>query len=259
MQYILYIDMFFLVNFFMDIVVMSISKKILKCPVTYKNILFSASVAALLTSIVVSISTIPSFVKLVIFHGLINFLMIKTGLRVKGKVEFLKSYAVVYVTSFLVGGVFSSLKQYIRETGMFILFAFISYYAVLNIWRFLSYMNKCTQRTCDVLLKNGTKQIKVKAILDTGNRLRDIVTGKPVCIISRKVADILWKELPVENLRYIPYHTIGKKEGVLPMLVLPEMCLYMEREEWFSRVLVAIGDETIGTGEYGMILNPDIR
>ena len=60
-------------------------------------------------------------------------------------------------------------------------------------------------------------------------------------------------------MRYIPYHTIGKKEGVLPLLVLEKLCLYLEEEVWITQGLVAVSEETDLEDMYGMILNPDVR
>ena len=120
-------------------------------------------------------------------------------------------------------------------------------------------MGKSHKICCEVLLCQKQNQVKVKAIVDTGNRLRDTITGKPVSIISNQTAKILWKEIPIEGLRYVPYHTIEKKQGILPVLMLDEMYVYLEEELYVSKALVAICEETIGTGEYEMILNSDIR
>lgn len=259
MYYELYIDIFFIVNFMMDVCILLVAKKILKCPATYKTVGLGACLGAFMTCVVMMLPIKGSFLKFMIFHGLISILMIKTGLRIKWDRGFLKAYMTVYFTTFLIGGIFSCISQYMREGSLFFAFALISYWGAKGIWEWIYYQGKCRNTCCEVLLCQGQKQLRVNAIWDTGNRLRDYVTGKPVNIVSKTVAGMLWKELPLDGLRYIPYHTIGKREGILPMLVLDEMVLYLEEEVRIKRPLIAICEEQENMGKYEMILNSDVR
>ena len=259
MYYELYIDVFFLVNFMMDVCILLLSKKILKCPATYGNICFGSLLGSFLTSMIIILPIPGGFVKFLIFHGLITILMIKTGLRVKSNRRFWKAYIVVYMSAFLIGGIFSSLKQYMREISIYFFVAFISYSGAMGIWNYLSYMARTHNNSCMVRLYQGENQVEVNAIFDTGNRLRDTLTGKPVSIISRDTANKLWQNNSITNLRYIPYHTIGKKEGVLPVFIVDQMCLCLKEEIWIRKVPIAVLEDEISMDEYEMILNPDIR
>ena len=259
MYYELYLDLFFLVNFLLDIMILSVSNKILKCHATWKNICLGAAIGASLTCILLVISVPAGFLKFMISHGVISILMTKTGLRIQFHQGFMKAYITVYISAFLLGGVLSSMKQYIREGSTFLLFSLLGYLMLKGIWQFIISLGKYRNIRCDVLLVNKTNQIKVKALIDTGNRLYDSVSGKPVSIISKNTAKALWQEIPMEGLRYIPYHTIEGKGGILPMLLLDKICLYQEKELWISEIYVAICEEEIGTGEYDMILNSSVR
>ena len=259
MYYELYIDLFFLVNFMMDVCILLVAKKILKCPVTYKTVCFGAFLGAVMTCITMALPIKGGYVKFMIFHGLINVLMIKTGLRIKWNRGFLKAYVTVYLSAFLIGGIFSCISQYMREGSIFFVFALISYWGAKGVWEWIYYQGKCRKVCCEVLLCLKSDRIKVNAILDTGNRLRDPVTGKPVSIISKSVASKLWENFPLDGLRYIPYHTIGKKDGILPILTLDEMVLYLEEEIQIIKPLIAVCEEQGNMGEYEMILNSDVR
>lgn len=259
MYYELYIDVFFFVNFIMDIFVLLIAKKILKCPATYGSISLGAFIGAALTCVALVLPITTGVVRFMIFHGLISILMTRTGLRIRFHHGFLQAYIVVYISAFLIGGVFSCMKQYMREGVIFFVFAWISYILSLGIWRFVIRQGRIRNSSCDVLLVSEIHQIRVKAIIDTGNRLFDDITGKPVSIITRRTANELWKELPKEGLRYIPYRTIEGNGGVLPLVLVEKMCLYQEREIWLSKILVAICEDDICKGEYEMILNPSVR
>ena len=257
--YELYIDIFILVNFMMNFVVLTFSKKILKYPVTRWSISLGALAGALLTGIVVSVPLSNSLVKFILFHGPVNIVMITIGLRIRSKSKLVKAYIVVYVSSFLVGGIFTSIHQYFQEASVFFVGAFFSYLLALGIWNYISQLKRFGMEECEVLLCNGEIAVKVKALIDTGNRLKDDLTGKPVNIISKETAAELYGENTLKGVRYISYRTIGKKAGVMPVFTLDNMCLYLEEEVWINQPLVAVSEENFCEGGCNMILNPDVK
>lgn len=100
-----------------------------------------------------------------------------------------------------------------------------------------------------VILRRGDKEQKVLALRDTGNTLRDPVTGESVLIVSGEVGRALTgmtrEELsapldtmlrhPIPGLRLIPYRAIGQDGGLL--LALPMEDVRIDR--WRGRALVA--------------------
>ncbi len=87
------------------------------------------------------------------------------------------------------------------------------------------------RQTVEVELTHGSKTIKLQALRDTGNTLRDPVTGKSVLVVDANIADQLTgltiRQIsePVETMgkvpgmRLIPYRAVGKTQGL--MLALP--------------------------------------
>ncbi|MEI3209885.1 MAG: sigma-E processing peptidase SpoIIGA [Lachnospiraceae bacterium] len=105
----------------------------------------------------------------------------------------------------------------------------------------------------------GEKSCTVRALLDTGNRLNDTFTGKAVSIVDRKTAEDLFDGKIPESIRYIPYHSIGRNRGVIPVVTLDKMCICGEEEEWIELPVIGISDGEISLGkEYDMILNPEV-
>lgn len=86
-----------------------------------------------------------------------------------------------------------------------------------------------------VELSYGTKHLRFMALRDTGNDLRDPITGKPVLVVSAEIGQKLLgltqeqirspvsavTEIP--GLRLIPYHTISGQGSLLPAIRVPEM------------------------------------
>lgn len=104
-----------------------------------------------------------------------------------------------------------------------------------------------------VELTYGNKQLQLTALRDTGNTLRDPVTGRSVLVVGADVAQELTgltkQQLssPIEamtagalpGLRLIPYHTIGQPAGLLLALRLPQVKI----GAWQGSSLVAFAPE----------------
>ena len=96
-----------------------------------------------------------------------------------------------------------------------------------------------------------------KALIDTGNRLRDPVSGEPVNILDPEIAECLLKE-EIPQMREIAYHSIGKENGVMKAFRIERM-IFPEKENMvIKNGLVAISEEKILCEDCRMILNPDI-
>lgn len=263
MYYELYIDVLFLVNFLMDYILLLISHRILKCTATHGNICLGALIGAFLTCIVVALDIPNAFVDFLLFHGFINFVMIIIGLKIRGIRKCTKAFLTLYISGFLVGGIFEFICQYVKgyiEVGsLFLIIAIACYYIATGILSVLMKMLRFGNYYCQVLLILGENQCKTPAIVDTGNHLTDQLTGKAVSVIGRETAEKLLKNNMPDKIRYIPYHTIGKKNGVIPVITLDKMCIEGEENEWIDSPLIGICDTKISENdEYDMILNPEV-
>lgn len=266
MYYELYIDVFFLVNFMMDYILLSLVRKMLKCPATHGSICTGAIAGALSSCLIIVIPVGNPFVRFLLFHGASTILMIKTGLRIGWNKTFLRAYILLYISAFLVGGVMSALKQYLKVGSLFFALAIAGYEVSLGVWNLLSYMAEHQARRCKVRLYIGEQTCEIQALIDTGNRLRDAVTGKPVSVVSaevRKRLDIGGTSTEEEQtarkgLRYISYHSVGKAEGTMPLITLDKMCVCRGTDQWLKKPLVAVSEEGLTADDYEMLINPDL-
>lgn len=259
MYYELYLDVLFLVNFMMDYLLLLIVRRMLKCSATHGNICLGALLGSGLTCVVVVLPLPYPIIKLVLFHTLVNTCMIRAGLKIKTMRTFVKALIMLYIGGFLLGGILEAFRPYVKVGSLFFGLAILGYYMVLGIWKFLSYVHRWNQYHCQVVLYLGEKHYQLKGLIDTGNGLRDPISGKPVSIISRGSVKELVKEERVENIRYIPYRSVGKKEGVLPAFQIDRMCIRRGEELWVEAPLIGISEEEISQGgEFDMILNPNL-
>ena len=112
-----------------------------------------------------------------------------------------------------------------------------------------------------VTLTYGGKTVSFTALRDTGNTLRDPITGEPVLVVSGEVAQQLTgltrRQLsspletmaarPLPGLRLIPYHAVGSKGGFMLAMRFPGAVVGKRQQN----VLVAFAAEGLeSTGMY---------
>lgn len=259
MHYELYIDVLFLVNFMMDYLLLLTVKKILKCSATHKNIFIGSLTGSLFTCVVIAMPLEMPFMKFILFHIVINTLMVKVGLRIKKIRDTLRALIGLYIGSFLLGGIFTYLRQYVKTGSLFFGIAVLSYWMMQGVWAFITCIQRINQSTCKVTMYLGEVQCTVNALVDTGNCLRDPLTGCPVCVVEKGAMEELIEEEKIGELRNIFFHSVGTENGRIPVIQLEKMCVHRETKCWIFHPIVGICMERISeNGGYEMILNPDI-
>jgi len=112
------------------------------------------------------------------------------------------------------------------------------------------------QKFVDVELWQGDKSIRLLALHDTGNGLRDPVTGQGVLVADAETAQVLFGltkaqlRSPVETvgagtipgLRLIPYRTVGQAAGMLVAIRLKQVRV----GNWKGSALVAFAPDGLG-------------
>lgn len=156
-------------------------------------------------------------------HLLINPLMILLAFGRRGKKEFAKDLGWTYALMFLLGGVLSWGMETLGQRRVFWIWALgglaLGCLLVYGIGR-----QRESSWRYEILLLTGEEKLILSGYLDTGNLLIDPTVHQPVHIIQEELLDeILKKEqLP---LRYIPFHSLGQAEGLLPVVTLRAMYL----------------------------------
>ncbi len=259
MYYELYVDILFLVNFMMDYLLLCLLRKMLSCTATQGRILFGAAVGSALTCVVVILPIPYAFVKFILFHTMVNTVMIRAGLKIRDLRTAVKAYILLYIGAFLLGGMLEAFSPYVKYGSLFFAVAVIGYYVTTKFWDFITTMQRINQYQCEVELCLGEKLCRIRGIIDTGNGLTDPITKQPVSVLDRSVAQDFLGGAALSGVHYIPYRSIGKTEGVLTAVKIDKMCIHGERECRILEPLIAVSEECLSDkGEYHMILNPNI-
>ena len=265
MYYKLYIDSEFFVQFVMNLYLLSITGKILKCTATHGRILSGALLGAGMICLVILFPVCNLRIRLAIGVIPVSMCMIRAAFVIRQPRLLFKGSMVMGACGFLMGGVVLWLsgrfawfgeRQYDLWTVAF------SGYIGYRFFRFL--VRKLHQEKTDdlrpVRIPVGEKNIRLNAFVDTGNHLCEPVNGAPVCLVSERAAGDFQEFFLPEKYHAIPYRSIGKKSGILDAYELPELIIEdTYREICCKRVIVAICNTGISQDSlYQMILHPQL-
>ena len=109
-----------------------------------------------------------------------------------------------------------------------------------------------------VILEEGSVQVTLKALIDSGNSLYDPISGKPVCVVEREALE---GKIPLdipEKFRLIPYHSIGKKHGMMQAVEIEKLKVKKDGQELIvEKALLGLYENKVTAhGGYQMILHP---
>ena len=256
MYYEIYMDVFFLVNFMMDYLLLAAVCRMLAGKFRRRRVLPGAVLGSLLTCLTMMLP-VPGFVKLLLYHVAVNTVMIKAAIPVHGMREFVKAFFMLYGGGFLLGGIFSFFGQYIRTGSLFFLFAVVSYELMQAVWAFWRQMQRQNQYTCELLVEQSGRKVRLKGLIDTGNSLTDPLTGQPVCIVEREAVESLMES--TQKRRYIGFRSVGNEHARLLLVRFDSLYLPGKEKKQICDIWIGISDTRISTdGTYRILVNPDI-
>ena len=107
-----------------------------------------------------------------------------------------------------------------------------------------------------MFLQGTDGECQVPALIDSGNTLREPISGAPVSVLDVRVFKSLWREEP-PGFRAIPYHSVGKSSGNHSGYPVPQITIrYRGVEKVCRNVYLAVSEEEIAGKEIPMLLHP---
>ncbi|MBR3786140.1 MAG: sigma-E processing peptidase SpoIIGA [Firmicutes bacterium] len=130
--------------------------------------------------------------------------------------------AIALLTSFSRTGVTAAAGVYLAPLTYFSVTA-AAFTAALFLWFLLKILRAKrleTRRVMETELILDRSSWKLQGFIDSGNDLKEPLTGRPVCIVDRQLGEQMLQEASVSNLmetRYtvIPYRSVGVERGIL--------------------------------------------
>ena len=274
-----YIDVLFLVNFMINILITEGTGSIMCVDTKWYRSLLSALIGAIYAVLIFFPGM--GIAGSIIMKILISAVLVWVAFGFKSLPHFLKMWGSFYLASFIFGGsliaimsttglggrlgaVYSNGEVYLNlpwrwvfasACGTYVLILFFSRIRKRRIVR------EAVKRTLTIYINGNV--IETSAIIDTGNSLFDPITGAPVIVCEHRALKALvpeedeWMERMGTmglRVRLIPFSSIGKEDGIMPGF-LPDKVKIDGME--VKRCIIGITRSTLSEGEeYHALLNP---
>lgn len=242
----IYLDIIFFENLFMNYIILFATETILKSQFKIIRTFLSSligSVYAVLTYV-----TDMEIYSSILLKIILSMSMVYIAFNSKNLKSFFKQLIIFYLTSFTFGGVafafvyFVNPQNILFEKGVLITTYPIKIILVAGIIGFLiittafkNIKGKLRKKDmfCNIKIIINSKSVYVKAIIDTGNFLKEPITQTPVVVVQKNVLKGVIPSYILENIediingksvnlyeyiskiRIIPFTSLGKENGVL--------------------------------------------
>ncbi|MBR3934075.1 MAG: sigma-E processing peptidase SpoIIGA [Clostridia bacterium] len=274
-----YADVLFIINFIINLILLKISSLFIKNPASVLRL----TLASALGSIYAVCMFFPdiSFLYIIPFKIFVSVIMIKI-ICPKSKIfKIIKHTAVFYMVSFTFAGVLLSLIYLgnisqkttpVIQNGIFyfdislgaVCIAALICYAVTGASSAIFKRNK-TLGIKNLKIVLSDKVCELAALSDTGNLLKDPITGTPVVIAEKNHLSKLFPDGMPDidsitdsdvKMRLIPYSSLGNEAGIMTGFIPDEIAI---DGRVITDVIVAASEGTLSKkDEYNALFNPDI-
>lgn len=280
MKYIIYMDVFFVVNLVMDFIILKAAAYYIKQRTNFVRCLAGSAAGSLLACI----SLLLSYENMIL-HMLFSYIFTVAAMvfvtygRCSLKQLLKRSLWLYFVTVFM-GGAMNLLYNYTYFGYMlrgifgavytnpvdFIKLCMFSGMAYVILRWFYDMLNRRVHLNGLVTVKLTTNGncVKLNALIDSGNSLNDPYFGKPVHIVEYEAVRTILEGVNIHNEKYrlVPFHSLGKKNGLVEVLDFDELVVYegddRQCEITYTENSPAIGiyrAELSGARKYQMLLN----
>ncbi len=256
---IIYLDLVFIINFILDF------SLLLTVNVALKR--FSKIRYLLLSSLFGSITLLSLFIKinslsLIFLKFMSALLMCLIAYGYKNIKYTCYNLLYFYMTSIILGGFLYFLRiefsytdtKYFYYEGLNLNYLFLIFLVPLILYLYLRSIKALKEihnyyYRISITINNVT--FNLNAFLDTGNKLKDPITNKPIILINKK---LLKGKINIRSPMYIPYHTINNH--ALLECLKPEKILINNQE--LKNYLIGLSNNSFKLNGIECLLNYQI-
>ena len=295
----IYIDVVLIENLVMNYIIIYATAIVLKTKKKHFRF-FLASLLGAIYSIIAYISTLKIYSSLII-KIILSIIIVYIAYNPQKAKELWKDILIFYLISFVFGGVAFSLIYVIRpqeilmKNGLFlgtyplktiILGAIVAFILIIVTFKIVKTKFSKKDMYCDVIISLNGKEIQTRAMIDSGNFLREPITNTPVIVVEssllyecipKEILDNLssilggsFDGIPVNirdeylpKLKFIPFSSLGKQNGMLIGIksdwIIIQLNEQDENEMKKDNVIVGIYDRSLTKrGEYRALIGMEL-
>lgn len=260
MDCILYIDLFFLWNFWMNALVLFLVRRITK---TYRTLrcLLAAALGAFFACWGM-IWYLRSDAAFYLFFVELGVVVLMNVLAFGGR-NLLWHLFLFFISAAIVAGGFLysvSLCGMNMEFPAILIVSTVAFLFCAVLEKQSRMRWKEEHMKAKTVLEFGDRKLFATALMDTGNKLYDPFYHKPVILVDEKMMKDMLKfcreECP-ERLHFIPFHSVGKENGLLEGITFDCVSIKWQNKQLkFREVIAAATKESLYKGkEYQVIFH----
>lgn len=291
----IYIDVIIIENLIMNYIILYATGLISKNKISYFRIFLASSIGAIyaITEYMLKIGVYSN----IIVKTLLAIIMVVVAFCPQNVKKLCKQLVLFYLTTFTFGGVATYLiyvlkpQNIIIKNGMFVgsyvlkvifIGAIVGTIILITAFKFAN--NKITKKDmfCKVKIVLNGKELILNAMVDTGNLLKEPITGSSVVVVERtSLYDILPKEILnntesilcgdftnisdeikneyITKLKIIPFSSLGKQNGMLIGIKPEKLEVINEQTEEKNNAIIGIYNKSLTKhGEYKALIGMDL-
>lgn len=292
----IYIDVVLIENLIMNYIILLATGIVLREKIRTIRLLMSSLLGAIYS--IISYANILKIYSSCILKVILSVIIVYISFNPQNVKKMLKQLVIFYLTSFAFGGAAFALMYIIKpqeilmKNGLFlgtyplktiIIATIITFAIIVTAFKIVKFKISKKDMYCDILVKIQDKKVKEKAMIDTGNLLKDPLTQKPVVVIEK---NSLYNVLPNEilnnldnilggdlekipqniqreympKLKFIPFSSLGKQNGMLIGIKSEEIKIYYEDNEIAKEgIVVGIYNKSLTKrGEYKALIGVEM-
>lgn len=292
----IYIDIIIVENLIMNYIILYATGLISKNKISHLRIIFASIIGAIyaVTEYISKLNIYSNILLKIILSIVIVFIAFYPQ-NVK---KMFKLLVLFYLTTFTFGGVATYLiyvlkpQNIIIKNGMYVgtyvlkvIFIGAIVGTIILIIAFKFAKNKITKKDmiCKVKIKLNGKEIVLDTMVDTGNMLKEPLTGNPVVVVEKtSLYDLMPKEILnntesilggdfekipenikdeyISRLKIIPFSSLGKQNGMLIGIKPEKLYVINEQlEEKKDNAIIGIYNKSLTKrGEYNALIGIDL-
>ena len=205
------IELYIIVNFFADLLLLAVIARCRGC-VSWKRL----GVASALGTAYAVLMQLDGLAWLgnIVCRGILTLCMAFAALRPKKIKGVFRDGIVLLGASALMGGVQILIRESVMTGASMTLLVGGILGLGLTLWLFRIRVNRVEKWEVDVIVRKGGRQVRFTALIDTGNRLHEPISGLPVLIVEqRKILELLPREfraeVPQAGFRRVAFGGVG--------------------------------------------------
>ena len=234
----IYIDVVLIENLLMNYIILFATGTVLKIKIKYIRILLASLVGAIYT-IIAYILALKIYSN-IFLKFVLSLIIIYIAFNPKSVKKLFKFTLIFYLTSFVFGGAAFALiyivrpQEILRNNGLVLnsnsiklifISAIVAFIIITIGFKVVKSKISARDMYCYIKIKLNDKEIEAKAMIDTGNFLKEPITNTPVVVVEHT---LLYDCIPKEILNNLENILGGDFSGISEKI----------REEYISRLKV---------------------